>query len=295
MPYLNLPLVSDIIVRMINKHITLNCNGRLLSLEQPIVMGIINATPDSFYEGSRVSGVEGALQMAELLLNAGAAILDIGGMSSRPGAQLITVEEELVRVVPVLKAIKHNFPNAIISVDTVHAEVARVSVLEGAGMINDISAGKMDANLYATVAKLGVPYVLMHMQGKPANMQIAPTYDNILEEVIDFLTLEVGKLRRLGIKDIIIDPGFGFGKTMEDNYRLLQSLHVFQILGLPIMAGLSRKSMIYKLLDIEATEALNGTSALHMVALQQGSKILRTHDVKAANEVIKLWSQLESH
>ncbi len=295
MPYLNLPLVSDIIVRMINKHITLNCNGRLLSLEQPIVMGIINVTPDSFYEGSRVSGVEGALQMAELQLNAGAAILDIGGMSSRPGAQLITVEEELVRVVPVLKAIKHNFPNAIISVDTVHAEVARVSVLEGAGMINDISAGKMDANLYATVAKLGVPYVLMHMQGKPANMQIAPTYDNILEEVIDFLTLEVGKLRRLGIKDIIIDPGFGFGKTMEDNYRLLQSLHVFQILGLPIMAGLSRKSMIYKLLDIEATEALNGTSALHMVALQQGSKILRTHDVKAANEVIKLWSQLESH
>lgn len=258
-------------------------------------MGIINVTPDSFYEGSRVSGIEGALQMAEQQLNAGAAILDIGGMSSRPGAQLITVEEELVRVIPVLKAIKHSFPNAIISVDTVHAEVAQVSVMEGVGMINDISAGKMDANLYATVAKLGVPYVLMHMQGKPANMQVAPSYDNILEEVIDFLTLEVGKLRELGVKDIIIDPGFGFGKTMEDNYRLLQSLHVFQILGLPIMAGLSRKSMIYKLLEIEATEALNGTSALHMVALQQGSKILRTHDVKAANEVIKLWSQLESH
>ena len=280
---------------MINKHITLNCNGQLLSLQLPIVMGIINVTPDSFYEGSRVRGVEGALQMAGQQLNGGAAILDIGGMSSRPGAQLITVEEELARVVPVLKGIKNNFPNAIISVDTVHAEVARVCVMEGAGMVNDISAGKMDANLYATVAKLGVPYVLMHMQGKPANMQVAPTYDNILEEVIDFLILEVGKLRGLGVKDIIIDPGFGFGKTIEDNYRLLQSLHVFQILGLPIMAGLSRKSMIYKLLEIEAAEALNGTSALHMVALQQGSKILRTHDVKAANEVIKLWSQLESH
>lgn len=280
---------------MINKHITLNCNGQLLSIERPIVMGIINATPDSFFEGSRVNGVEEALRMAEQQLNAGAAILDIGGMSSRPGAQVITVKEELARVIPVLKGIKHNFPNAIISVDTVHAEVARVSVMEGAGMINDISAGKMDAKLYATVAELGVPYVLMHMQGKPENMQLAPSYDNILEEVIDFLTLEVGKLRKLGVKDIIIDPGFGFGKTIEDNYRLLQSLHVFQILGLPIMAGLSRKSMIYKLLEIEATEALNGTSALHMVALQQGSKILRTHDVKAANEVIKLWSQLESH
>lgn len=295
MPYLNLPFVSESTVRMINKHITLNCNGRLLSLHQPIVMGIINATPDSFYGGSRISGVDEALQMAEQQLEEGAAILDIGGMSSRPGAQVITVEEELSRIIPIISSIKKEFPETIISVDTVHAEVARVTVMEGAGLINDISAGRIDADLYAMVAKLGVPYVLMHMQGRPENMQVAPTYDNILEEVVNFLSVEVGKLRQLRVKDIIIDPGFGFGKTIEDNYRLLKSLHVFQILGLPILSGLSRKSMIYKLLDIEATQALNGTSALHMVALQQGSKILRTHDVKAANEVIKLWSQLESH
>ncbi len=295
MPYLNLPFVSDIIVRMINKHITLNCNGQLLSLHQPIVMGIINATPDSFYEGSRISGVDEALNRAEQQLEEGAAILDIGGMSSRPGAQVITVEEELSRIVPIISSIKKKFPEAIISVDTVHAEVARAGVMEGAGLINDISAGRIDAGLYNRVAELGVPYVLMHMQGRPENMQLAPSYDNILEEVLNFLTLEVGKLRQLGVKDIIIDPGFGFGKTIEDNYRILKSLHVFQVLGLPILSGLSRKSMIYKLLEIEAGEALNGTSALHMVALQQGSSILRTHDVKAANEVIKLWSQLESH
>lgn len=295
MPYLNLPFVSDIIVRMINKHITLNCNGQLLSLHQPIVMGIINATPDSFYEGSRISGVDEALHRAEQQLEEGAAILDIGGMSSRPGAQVITVEEELSRIVPIISSIKKKFPEAIISVDTVHAEVARAGVMEGAGLINDISAGRIDAGLYNRVAELGVPYVLMHMQGRPENMQVAPSYDNILEEVLNFLTLEVGKLRQLGVKDIIIDPGFGFGKTIEDNYRILKSLHVFQVLGLPILSGLSRKSMIYKLLEIEAGEALNGTSALHMVALQQGSSILRTHDVKAANEVIKLWSQLESH
>lgn len=280
---------------MINKHITLNCNGQLLSLHQPIVMGIINATPDSFYEGSRISGVDEALHRAEQQLEEGAAILDIGGMSSRPGAQVITVEEELSRIVPIISSIKKKFPEAIISVDTVHAEVARAGVMEGAGLINDISAGRIDAGLYERVAELGVPYVLMHMQGRPENMQLAPSYDNILEEVLNFLTLEVGKLRQLGIKDIIIDPGFGFGKTIEDNYRILKSLHVFQVLGLPILSGLSRKSMIYKLLEIEAGEALNGTSALHMVALQQGSSILRTHDVKAANEVIKLWSQLESH
>ncbi len=280
---------------MINKHITLNCNGQLLSLHQPIVMGIINATPDSFYEGSRISGVDEALHRAEQQLEEGAAILDIGGMSSRPGAQVITVEEELSRIVPIISSIKKKFPEAIISVDTVHAEVARAGVMEGAGLINDISAGRIDAGLYNSVAELGVPYVLMHMQGRPENMQLAPSYDNILEEVLNFLTLEVGKLRQLGVKDIIIDPGFGFGKTIEDNYRILKSLHVFQVLGLPILSGLSRKSMIYKLLEIEAGEALNGTSALHMVALQQGSSILRTHDVKAANEVIKLWSQLESH
>ncbi len=280
---------------MINKHITLNCNGQLLSLHQPIVMGIINATPDSFYEGSRISGVDEALHRAEQQLEEGATILDIGGMSSRPGAQVITVEEELSRIVPIISSIKKKFPEAIISVDTVHAEVARAGVMEGAGLINDISAGRIDAGLYNGVAELGVPYVLMHMQGRPENMQLAPSYDNILEEVLNFLTLEVGKLRQLGVKDIIIDPGFGFGKTIEDNYRILKSLHVFQVLGLPILSGLSRKSMIYKLLEIEAGEALNGTSALHMVALQQGSSILRTHDVKAANEVIKLWSQLESH
>ncbi|NET31397.1 MAG: dihydropteroate synthase [Cyanothece sp. SIO1E1] len=280
---------------MIEQHNTLNCNGTLVDLEEPIVMGIINVTPDSFYANSRASSVDQALQLAERHLNEGATILDVGGMSSRPGAKIIGVEEELERVLPIIEAIKLQFPQAIISLDTVRAKVAAAGVASGVGLINDISAGGIDEQLFSTVANLNVPYILMHMQGKPSNMQSQPTYDNVIQEIFDFFVKKVGELRALGVKDIIIDPGFGFGKQLEHNYTLLRSMHVFKVLGLPILAGLSRKSMIYRLLDIEPEQALAGTAALHMVALQQGSKILRVHDVREANEVIKLWSQLENH
>ncbi len=280
---------------MIEQHTTLNCNGTLLDVEKPIVMGIINVTPDSFYASSRAASVEPALQLAERHLEEGATILDIGGMSSRPGAEIIGVEEELERVLPIIEAIKLEFPKAIISLDTVRAKVAEAGVARGVGMINDISAGGIDEQLFSTVAALNVPYILMHMQGKPSNMQSKPAYDDITQEIFDFFVKKVGELRALGVKDIIIDPGFGFGKQLEHNYTLLKSMHVFKVLGFPVLAGLSRKSMIYRLLDIEPEGALAGTAALHMVALQQGSKILRVHDVREANEVIKLWSQLENH
>ncbi len=280
---------------MIEQQTTLNCNGTLLDLNTPIVMGIINVTPDSFYAESRAGSVQQALNLAEKHLQEGASILDVGGMSSRPGAEIIGVEEEMKRVLPVIKAIKAEFPGTIISLDTVRATVAEAGVGMGVGMINDISAGSIDANLFSIVSRLDVPYVLMHMQGTPDNMHMQPTYADVVEEIFDFFVKKVGELRNLGVKDIIIDPGFGFGKRLENNYTLLRSLHVFKVLELPILAGLSRKSMIYKLLEIEATEALIGTAALHMVALQQGSKILRVHDVREANEVIKLWSQLENH
>lgn len=280
---------------MIEQVTTLNCNGQLLDLSSPLVMGIINVTPDSFYAGSRTTSVGNALEMAEKHLTAGAKILDVGGMSSRPGAAVIPVAEELDRILPVISGIKTRFPEAIISLDTVRAEVAKAGVQAGAGMINDISAGSIDGDLFATVSQLNVPYVLMHMQGKPESMQENPDYTDVIQEVFDFFVEKVGELRALGVKDILIDPGFGFGKQLDHNYALLKALHVFQVLELPILAGLSRKSMIYKLLRIDAAEALNGTTALHMIALQQGSKILRVHDVREANEVIQLWSQLENH
>lgn len=279
---------------MIEQATTLNCNGQLLDLNTPVVMGIINITPDSFYAKSRAASLDSALSMAEQHLQGGALILDVGGMSSRPGAQVISVEEELERVIPIISGLKKTFPAAIISLDTVWGRVARAGVEAGAGMINDISAGRMDKMLFPTLADLQVPYVLMHMQGEPGNMQQNPTYEDVVQEVFDFFVQRVGELRDLGLKDIVIDPGFGFGKRIEHNYALLKSLQLFQILGLPILVGLSRKSMIYKLLETRAAEALNGTSALHMVALQQGSKILRVHDAREANEVIKLWTQLEN-
>lgn len=279
---------------MMQTHSTLNCKGRLLSLETPLVIGILNITPDSFYAGSRYQQMEEVLRQAEKMLLEGAAILDVGGMSSRPGAEIISVEEELKRVLPAIEAILKNFPEAIISIDTVQAEVARQSVEAGAAIINDISAGRLDEKLYQMVAELGVPYVLMHMQGTPRTMQQEPVYEDVVREVLDFFIAEVGKLRALGIKDIILDVGFGFGKTLQHNYQLLKHLHVFQILELPILTGISRKSMVYKPFGGSAREALNGTTALHMVALQQGSKLLRVHDIKEAVEVIQLWKQMEN-
>lgn len=272
---------------------TLNCNGKLLDLEQPVVMGILNVTPDSFFDGGHYVGESAVLQQVESMLAAGASIIDIGGMSSRPGAKIISDEEELSRVIPVIELIIKKFPDIIISIDTVKSVVARRSTEAGVSIVNDISAGRLDKNLYETVADLGVPYVLMHMQGTPGDMQKNPVYEDVTQEVLDFFIREVGKLRTLGIKDIILDVGFGFGKTVEHNFQLLRNLHVFQILDLPILTGLSRKSMVCRTLDVTPTDALNGTTALHMVALQQGSRILRAHDVREAIEVIKLWQQLE--
>lgn len=273
---------------------TINCRGRLLDLERPIVMGILNATPDSFYDGGRYTSEAVVLEQVGKMLEAGATIIDIGGMSSRPGAEIITEQEELERVLPIIQRLTQEFPEAILSLDTIRSEVARQGVAAGASIINDISAGRVDETLYATVAELQVPYILMHMQGLPRTMQQQPHYENVVQEVLDFFIAEVGKLRQLGVTDIILDPGFGFGKTVEHNFQLLKKMHVFQLLDLPILAGISRKSMICKVLKINPSQALNGTTVLHILALQQGAKILRAHDVKEAMEVIQLWEQWEA-
>ncbi|GAB4497898.1 MAG: dihydropteroate synthase [Saprospiraceae bacterium] len=273
---------------------TLNCRGQLLDLSRPLVMGILNVTPDSFFDGGRYSGKDAALKQAEKMLSEGAAILDIGGASSRPGAAEISEKEEFERVVPVIEVIKSHFSEAIISIDTWRASVAKAAIEAGASMVNDISGGQFDGKMFETVAALGTPYILMHMQGTPATMQQNPHYEDVVTEVLDFFIKKIEKLRALGVKDIVLDPGFGFGKTVEHNYQLLKNLHVFgSVTGLPVLAGISRKSMICKVLKVNPEHALNGTTALHIVALQQGAKILRVHDVREAVEVIKLWETLE--
>ncbi|MCB0635998.1 MAG: dihydropteroate synthase [Lewinella sp.] len=274
---------------------TINCGGRLLTLETPRIMGIINVTPDSFYAGSRRRELAAIVATAGDMLAAGADILDIGGMSSRPGAELISVPEELERVIPAIEAILATHPEALISVDTVRAEVARQAVSTGAVMINDISAGRIDPVMYDTAAGLRVPYILMHMRGTPADMQRQAEYEDVSLAVLDFLAAELAILREKGVSDVIADPGFGFGKTIDHNYQLLDKLHTLQILEIPILAGLSRKSMIYRVLGKEPADALNGTTALHMLALEQGARLLRVHDVGPAREVIQLWERLQAN
>ncbi|MEM7105182.1 MAG: dihydropteroate synthase [Bacteroidota bacterium] len=273
---------------------TLNCRGQLLDLSSPKVMGILNLTPDSFHDGGRYHQIDHALRQAEKMLEEGVAIIDIGGMSSRPGAELISVDEELARVLPVLDKIIDTFPEAIISIDTIRSEVATRSLEIGAHIINDISAGKFDQELFKIVAKFQAPYILMHMQGRPNDMQAKPDYTEVVTDLVDFFVQKIRTLRQLGVKDIIIDPGFGFGKTVAHNFTILQNLNAFSILNLPILAGVSRKSMICKVLRVKPEEALNGTTALHMAALINGASILRAHDVKEANETISLWRHLEN-
>jgi dihydropteroate synthase len=269
---------------------TINCRGQLLDLSRPVVMGILNLTPDSFFDGGKHLGEQAFLNQAEKMLREGATILDLGGASSRPGAAEVQEQEELQRVIPAIETILKNFPNTILSVDTWRAGVAREALNAGASIVNDISAGKLDEDLLQTVADFGVPYVLMHMQGIPGTMQQQPHYEDVVTEVLDFFIQKIVLLRGLGVQDIILDPGFGFGKTVEHNFSLLKNLHVFQnVLNLPVLAGISRKSMICKPLGIKPAEALNGTTALHVVALQQGARILRVHDVREAVEVIQLW------
>lgn len=278
---------------MLHQQYTLNCKGKLLDLSQPIIMGILNITPDSFFDGGKYMSNTSILGKATKMLEEGAQIIDIGGMSSRPGADFISVQEELDRILPAVEIINKHYPETIISIDTIRSAVAKQAVSSGACIINDISAGKFDDELFQTVAQLKVPYILMHMQGQPKNMQTNPDYKDIALEVLDFMIEKVGQLRALGVKDICIDPGFGFGKSLQHNYQLLKKMHIFKILELPILCGLSRKSMIYKLLNTTPDKALNGTSALHMIALQEGAKILRVHDVREAFEVIQLWQNLE--
>ncbi len=271
---------------------TINCAGRLVSLAKPQVMGILNITPDSFYAGSRKQGVEEALRSAKEMLAAGATFLDLGAMSSRPGAELLSPSEEQARLLPVVKAIKQAAPDCLISIDTVYADTAYKAAVEGASMINDISGGSIDTDLFACVAALQLPYVLMHMRGQPKDMQQQLDYTDILTEVWDFLADKTAQLQRLGVKDIVLDPGFGFGKSVSQNYILLHNLHAFSSFNKPVLAGLSRKSMIWRPLGIEAADALNGTTALHVIALQQGARILRVHDVRQAMEVIRLMELL---
>lgn len=253
-------------------------------------MGILNATPDSFYDGGVNNTIENALARAEVILSQGGDIIDIGAASTRPGAPEISTDEELQRLIPVVEAIVAKFPEAILSIDTYRASVAEAAINAGAHIINDISGGSMDADMFNTVAKLKVPYVLMHIQGTPQTMQQNPEYTNVVSEVLLSLSKKVNELKLLGMTDIIIDPGFGFGKTTEHNYQLLSGLVQLQLLGYPVLAGVSRKGMINKVLETTPAEALNGTTVANTLALENGASILRVHDVKEAVEAITIWN-----
>lgn len=273
---------------------TICCRGQLLNLETPKVMGIINITPDSFYVQSRYTYLDQALQQAETQLQQGATFIDIGGASSRPGATAISSSEETQRILPIIDALYRRFPQALISADTYHATTAAAAVGAGAALINDISGGSMDDQLWATIAQLRVPYVLMHMKGTPTTMQQQPQYDDVVLEVADFFQQHLAQLQAMGINDVILDVGFGFGKTIAHNYQLLKNLSVFQTLfQRPMLVGLSRKSMLYKLLQTTPEKALNATTVAHTIALLQGASILRTHDVAEAIETISIVKQLQ--
>lgn len=278
----------------LNRKSTLNCKGKLVNLSCPQVMAILNLTPDSFYGNSRIDSVNAALKRTESFLNKGATFIDLGAYSSRPGAADVSLEEELNRLLPVVSAIAKEFPTALISVDTFRAKVAEEAILNGAHIINDISAGQLDANMFNTVAKLQVPYIMMHMKGTPQTMQQNPTYSNVTTEVITYFDEKIKQLKSLGVNDVVIDPGFGFAKTLTHNYELLQQLTAFGLFELPILVGFSRKSMITKLLEIKNEQALNGTSVLNTTALLKGANILRVHDVKEAKECITLVEKIKN-
>jgi len=269
---------------------TLNCKGKILTINDPIVMGIINATPDSFYEGYLNLPIEEILHLAEKMIKDGATILDIGGQSTRPNSEKLTWEEEAGRVLPIIEAINKMFPTVILSIDTYYHQVAELAIEAGCSIINDVSAGNLDNEMLFTAGKLKVPYIAMHMQGTPQNMQNNPAYSDVSKELLEFFTDKINQCEVAKINDIIIDPGFGFGKTTAHNFKLLKDLNIFSILKKPILAGLSRKGMIHKTLGITAKEALNGTTALNMLALQNGANILRVHDVKEAMEAILLYN-----
>lgn len=273
----------------------INVNGRLIDLSQPQVMGILNVTPDSFYAGSRSETEKDIVRRIAQITDEGASIIDIGAYSSRQNAEHISSEEEMRRLRTGLELIRKHQPEAVVSVDTFRADVAKMCVEEyNVAIINDISAGNMDEQMFATVARLGIPYIIMHMQGTPQDMQCHPHYDNLLKEVFYYFSEKVQRLRDLGVKDIILDPGFGFGKTIEHNYELMNHLEEFKLFELPVLVGISRKSMIYKFLGSTPEEALNGTTVLNTIALLKGANILRVHDVKAAVEAVKMVEKMKS-
>tara|TARA_B110000879_G_C11090124_1_gene478576 strand:- start:469 stop:1290 length:822 start_codon:yes stop_codon:yes gene_type:complete len=271
---------------------TINCNGKLIDLSSPKVMGILNVTPDSFYDGGKYSSDSAILNQVEKMLKDGATFIDLGAYSSRPNAEHISTDEELIRLIPILDTLIKNFPDILISVDTFRSEIAKKSVEVGACMINDISGGTLDENMFKTIGELKVPYVLMHIQGSPQNMQLKPSYSNVTQDILKYFSEKVLALRLEKVNDIILDVGFGFGKTLEHNYELLKNLLYFKTLDIPILTGVSRKSMLYKLLNTSAKEALNATSIANTIALQNGTSILRVHDVKEAMESIKIVEQV---
>lgn len=268
---------------------TINCQGRLLDVSHPVIMGILNVTPDSFFDGGQYLSESAILDRAQKLFDEGASIIDIGGYSSRPGAADVPAGEETDRVCRAISAIMARFPEAVLSVDTFRSAVARAAVETGASIINDISAGHLDPDMLQTVAGLQVPYVMMHMRGTPSTMASMTDYDDVTVEALRYFSERIATARALGINDLVLDPGFGFAKTMEQNYELLRNLDVFRNTGIPLLVGISRKSMIYKPIGIKAENALNGTTALHMAALERGASILRVHDVAAAAECIALF------
>lgn len=273
------------------KKLTINVRGKLIDLSTPKVMGIINLTPDSFFEGSRKTTVDDALRQAGKMLQEGADFLDLGAYSSRPGADDISIQEETDRLLPVLEAIIKEFGDAIISIDTFRSAVAEAAIKAGAHIINDISGGQLDENMFATVARLRVPYILMHMKGNPKTMVQQAQYDDVFIEVLDYFARRYAQLKQLGVHDVIIDPGFGFAKTHEQGYELMRKMQGFDVLQLPVLVGVSRKRMIYGLNGGTAADALNGTTALHTIALTKGANILRVHDVKEAVEDIQIWGR----
>ena len=267
---------------------SINFKGNLISLSRPVVMSILNTTPDSFFDGGKYNSIEKALKKVEKDLNQGATIIDIGGYSTKPGGNKVTIDEEIRRTIPYIEKIVDTFPEINISIDTFRGKVAALAIDAGAGMINDVSAWNIDKEMFETIKKYNVPYVLMHMKGEPKNMQDKPRYENVTKEVIKFLSEKLNMLNSHGISDVIIDPGFGFGKTNADNYKLLKNIEFLKVFKAPILAGISRKSMIYKTLKINKLDSINGTTALNMFALSKGAKILRVHDVKQAMECIYL-------
>ena len=273
---------------------TLNCNGALIDLSTPKVMGILNCTPDSFYDGGKFKDEIGVLNQVETMIVDGATFIDIGGYSSKPGAEFVSEKEELQRILPIIRLVLQHFPKTIISVDTFRSAAAKIAVSEGAAIINDISAGNFDALMMPTIGQLQVPYIMMHLKGTPQTMHHFANYDSVIKEILYYFSEKIALAASYGIADLLLDPGFGFAKTVAQNYEVLKNLEIFKLLELPLLAGVSRKSMIYKTLDCTAHESLNGTTVLNTIALQKGAKLLRVHDVKEAVECIKLYTALNA-